>query len=230
MAVVTVESSGQFQHPFTGRARWALAAIVVIGPLLQAVAFLIGPELVDDPALRIASWGENQAIVGVGIALGFLAIPFLIGTFAAMAALSVRDSRRLAWVAAILLTFAMVGLAALHGVEMAAYWLVLAGEEAGAVTVLRAADIGLPGIVLLVAFLGCATLGIPILAIALWRSRLIPRIVPVLVLVFFVLDFPLAQPVVSHLVSRAAFAVAAWAVVTGYERPGAASALRSDST
>jgi hypothetical protein len=186
--------------------------------------------LVDDLAARAASWTENQAIVGVAIAVGFLAIPFLIGGFAATAVLSVRDSRRLAWAAATLLTFAMAGLAAIHGVEMAAYWLVLAGDEAAAVTVLRGADIGLPGIVLLVTFLGCAMLGLLILAAAVWRSRFIPRIVAVLLLAFFVLDFALAQPVVSHLVSLAAFAVVAWAVVTGYERRGAPAAPRSAST
>lgn len=216
--------SGQ-PHPFTGRARWAVAAIMVIGPLLQAIEFLIGTgPAAADPAARAAYWSENLPTVGLSITAGLLATPFLIGGFAAMAALSVRDSRKLAWAGAALLTVAMTSLAAVHGVLMAAYWLVLADEGPAAITLMAGANPGLPGIVLFVTFLGCATIGLATIAAALWRSRFVPRAVPVLLAAFFVLDFALAQGVIGHLVGLAAFTVLAWAVVTRYERHRGASA------
>lgn len=224
MAVLTAEPSGRLQHPFTGRVRWAVAATLVIGPLLQAVEFLIGTGPAGaDPAARVAYWSQNEAAVGVSITVGLLAMPFLIGGFGALAVLAASDSRRLSWVAAALLTVAVTSLAAVHGVLMAAYWLVLAGEGPTAITLMAGADFGLPGIVLFATFLGCATVGLLTMVACLWRSRFVPRVVPFLFLAFFVLDFALAQGVIGHLVGLAAFAVVAWAVLTRYERRRAAT-------
>lgn len=117
-------------HPYPGRGRWTVAAILVAGPALQAVEFLVGTNPRADAAARVAFWSENQGTVGVAITAGFLAVPFLLGGFAAMVAFSVRDSQRLAWAAAALLTFAMAGLAAVQGSLVAVYGLVLAGDEA----------------------------------------------------------------------------------------------------
>ena len=225
MTVVTVESSRQSQHPFTGRARWTAAAILIIGPLLQAVEFLIGTEPAGaDPAARVNYWSQNEAAVGLSITAGLLATPFLIAGFGALAVLAASDSRRLSWAAAALLTVAMTSLAAVHGVLIAAYWLVLADEGPSAITLMASAsaDVGLPGIVLFATFLGCATVGLLTMVACLWRSRFVPRVVPFLFLAFFVLDFALAQGVIGHLVGLAAFAVVAWAVLTDYERRRAA--------
>ena len=83
---------------------------------------------------------------------------------------------------------------------------------------LNGSDVGLPGAVLFVMFLGGAALGTVVLAAAMWRSPLVPRIAPVLVVAFAILDFALGQPVVSHLVGLAGSVVVAIAVVTGYAR------------
>jgi hypothetical protein len=145
-------------------------------------------------------------------------VPFLIGGAAVLVALTRGRSPRLAWVAGALMTFAMVGLGAVHGVEMAAYGLTRSGDLAAAKAVLDASDLGLPFVVLAVMFFGGAVFGTLTLAAATWRSPLVPRIVPVFMLAFGVLDFAIGQGVISHLVNLVGFSIVAVGVVTGYFR------------
>lgn len=221
---MTAQPPAQSEHPLTGLARWAAATVLIIGPVLQAIEFLIIPAPSADPNARVTMWSENLDAVGVSIAAGTLAIPFLIGGLAAMAALSMRDSRRLAWAAIALLTLGMGGLAAVHGVLVAAYGLQVGGDEGAAITVLSDGFRSLPGVVVVVMFFLGAALGILVLVAALWRSRFVPRVVPVLLLAFFVLDLLLSLGVIGHLVSLAASSVLAWAVITHYERPAPSTA------
>jgi hypothetical protein len=210
-------SAVEVRHPFTGTSRWIAAALVTVGALLQVVEFLLETPL-DDNAARVAYWADHTSQIAASQAAGLLAIPFLIGGFGVMVALSRDSSRRLAWTAAAFLTCAMVGLAAIHGLEMSAAGLVRGGNPAAAVSVLNGDNIGAPGIVLFILFLGGAALGTLTIAGALWRSPLAPRIVPVLILAFAVLDFAVGQPVVSHVVALVNGFILAWAVVTGYSR------------
>jgi hypothetical protein len=112
----------------------------------------------------------------------------------------------------------MVGLAAVHGAEMIAYGLVRTGNTAAAISALDSADMGLPGPVLLILFMGGAVLGTLTLAAAQWRSPFVPRVVPLFVLAFAILDFAVGWGVVSHSVALVGNAILAWAVVTGYSR------------
>jgi len=210
-------SAARVRHPFTGPARWVAAGLLVAGPLLQVIEFLLESPL-DDTAARVAYWAAHPTRIGLSMAVGLLAVPFLIGEFAVLVALSRERARRLAWAAAALLTLAMAGLAAVHGAEMIAYGLARSGNQAAAVAALEGSDVGLPGAVLFVMFLGGAALGILALAAALWRSPLVPRIAPVLIVGFAVLDFALRQPVLGHLVALAGSVVVAGAVVTRYAR------------
>ena len=205
------------RHPFTGTSRWIAAALVTVGALLQVVEFLFETPL-DDNTARVAYWADHMSQIAASQAAGLLAIPFLIGGFGVMVALSRESSRRLAWTAAAFLTCAMVGLAAIHGLEMSAAALVRGGNPAAAVSVRNGDNVGAPGIVLFILFLGGAALGTLTIAAALWRSPLAPRIVPVLVLAFAVLDFAVGSPVVSHVVALVNGLILAWAVVTGYSR------------
>ena len=116
------------------------------------------------------------------------------------------------------MTAAMVGLAAGHGYELAAYGLTLAGNLTGATSVLNAESLGLPGVVFLLLFLGGAVLGTLTLAIVIWRSPYIPRIVVLFMLAFAVLDFAVGQGVLSHLVNLVGFIILAVAVLKGYSR------------
>ena len=116
------------------------------------------------------------------------------------------------------MTFAMAGLAAIHGLELGAYGLARAGDTAAATAVLTGEHLGLPGAVLFVMFLGGAALGTLTLAAAMWRSPYLPRVAAVLVVAFAVLDFAAGWGVVSHVVLLASDMVVAIALVTGYFR------------
>jgi hypothetical protein len=218
MSTIIVEkrSAGILRSPFSGRARWVAAALLVTGALLQVVEFLLENPL-NDVAARVDYWGQHLTRIGFSESVGLLAVPFLLGAVAVEVALARVASRRLAWVAGSFMVCALTGLAAVHGVEMTAYGLVRAGNPSAAVTALEGSDLGLPGVVLLVLFLGGAALGVLTMSVALWRSPLVPRLAPVFLLAFIVLDLA-GWPVVSHVVALAGSAILAWAVITGYTR------------
>jgi len=202
---------------FTGFSRWVAAFVLVAGPLLQAIEFLLANDP-DDNAARVALWAEHPTRVGLSMASGVLAVPFLIGGFAVLVALTRARSPRLAWAVGAFLTFAMAGLAAVHGYELAAYGLAQSGDLAAATATLNGDNLGLPGAVMLIMFLGCAVLGTLTLAAAMWRSPLIPRIAVAFLLAFVVLDFALGEGIAGHLANLANFGIVAVAVVAGYYR------------
>jgi hypothetical protein len=202
---------------FTGATRWVVAILVIIGPLLQAIEFLLesGEE---ETTARVAFWSEFPSRTGLSMASGLLAVPFLLGGIAVIVALTRTHSRRLAWLGGAFMTFGMVGLGAAHGYELAAFGLAQAGNLAGAASVLNAESIGLPGIVLLLMFLGGAILGTFTMAVAIWRSPYVPRVVVLFMLAFAILDFAGGQGVISHLVNLVGFVILAVAILTGYSR------------
>jgi hypothetical protein len=204
-------------HPFRGRARWAAAALLITGALLQVVEFLLEGSG-GDSAGRVAYWSEHLTRIGLAQSAGILAVPFLLGGFGVMVALTRGRSPRLAWTAGCLLVCAMVGLAAVHGAEMIAYGLVRTGDTAAAAAALDNSESGLPAAVLFLLFLGGAVLGILTMSAALWRSPLVPRVMPVFLLAFAVLDFAVGWGVVGHSVALVGNAILAWAVLTGYSR------------
>ncbi len=210
---------------FTGPVRWMAAAVLVIGPLLQVIEFLTGDEA-DDNAARVAFWAAHPAQTGLSMASGLLAIPFLLGASVILVALTQSYSRRLAWAGGIFMTFGMTGLAAAHGYELAAFGLTLSGNLPVAATVLNGDTLGIAGIVLFIMFLGGVVLGSLTIAIAAWRSPLVPRIVVVFMVAFAILDFAVGQGDISHLVNLAGFIILAVAVVNGYLRQPVAAKTR----
>src|SRR5439155_5228449 len=172
----------------------------------------------------VAYWAADRGRIGLAESSGLVAVPFLIGSFGVVVALTRTSSPRPAWSGAVLLTMAMAGLAAVHGLEMAAYGLTRSGNLAAAKSVLDDDHLGPPGVVLIVMFFGGAALGTLALAAAIWRSPLVPRVATVVVLGFAVVDFALCQGVVSHTVNVGGLSLVAVAVVVGYSRkPGSVS-------
>jgi hypothetical protein len=229
MSSAVVESDTPFAPVslvFTGGRRWAAAAILVSGPLLQAIEFLLENPSPDN-SVRVADWAANPTRIELGMASGLLAVAFLIGGFAVLVALTRRPSPILAFAAAVFLTFGMAGLAAVHGYELAAYGLVRSGSPAAATAVLNGDHLGLAGPVFFVMFLGGGMLGLLTLAAAVWRSPHLPRIVTLFILAFVVLDAPLGQGLAGHLVNLIGFSIAAAAVVMGYSRTPHPTSWRS---
>ena len=172
----------------------------------------------DTAKARLAWWLEHPDRLEWSQAAGLLAIPFLIGGFAVMVALTRQHSRRLAGVAAVALTMAMTGLAGIHGVELAARLVAQAGQTDAAVSILDGTGFGAPGVVLIVMFLGGALVGTLTIYSAMWRSPYVPRLAVALGAAFVVLDFGVGMGVAGHLAALASGLVLAWAVVTGYVR------------
>jgi hypothetical protein len=203
---------------FSGPSRWVAAALVVVGAALQAVEFLLEPIADPEPAARVAWWLAHPERIELSKLAGFLAVPFLVGGFAVMVAMTRRHSRRLAAAAAVMLTAAMVGLAAVQGMELGALGAARAGSPEAAEIVLDAADLGLPGAAMMLVFLGGALSGTILLNISLWRSPYVPRLVVVFGVGFIVLDLVLGMGVAGHLAALVSGVTLAWAIVTGYAR------------
>jgi hypothetical protein len=136
-----------------------------------------------------------------------------------MAKLTRTPARRTTAVAVTMLTCGMVGLADVHGVEMAANWLVQSGHDEAALAVLDVSSPTVAGAAVFVLFIIGAMVGSIVLLVAQVRSPYVPRLAPVLLLTFMVLDFAAGSGVAGHAAGLASGAVLAWAVVTGYTRP-----------
>lgn len=215
---VIVEDSRTLSPVFAGRTRWAAAVLVTAGAALQVAEFLLEPGGNADSTQRIAWWLAHPDRIDLSKAAGMLAVPFLIGQFFVMVTIARRHSRRIATAAAVFLTAAMTGLAAIQGVEMAALWAAQAGHSDVAVSILDVSNPGLPGGVLFVLFLGGALFGTVTINVALWRSPYVPRLVVVFGVAFVIMDLVLGWGIAGHVAALAAGLVLAWAIVTGYQR------------
>lgn len=204
-------------HPIMGGKRWLAASIFLIGASLQVVEFLLEPGF-DHPAARISWWLDHSTRVDWSQACGILAIPFLLVGAAIMWRLARADSPKIALTALIILSTAMIGLGLVHGVELAARWVAIAGDSPAAESILEASDPRLPGMVGFVMFMPMAIAGNLLLMIALLRSRFLPRTLAILLLGFVILDFAADQELIAHLTDLATGAIVAWAIVTGYQR------------
>src|SRR5262249_3886671 len=58
---------------------------------------------------------------------------------------------------------------------------------------------GAPAVALGIMFIVCAVVGLVLTALALWRSRVVPRAVPILMIAFIVTDVALQQPLIGPL-------------------------------
>ncbi|HET7683668.1 MAG TPA: hypothetical protein VFK34_08390 [Marmoricola sp.] len=203
--------------PLDRRASWAAAALFVLGGAFQLAEFLL-ERSPDAPGARVDWWLAHDGRTQLSQAVGLLAVPLMIGGFLYGYRLIREQSRRLSLVAISLLVIAMVGLGMVHGIEFAARWAAVAGHRAAATDILQASNPGLPGIVGFVMFLGCAVLGNVLVAVALWRSRYVPRVVAVLVIAFAVLDFAAGQGLAAHVLDLGTDGLFAWAFLSGYVR------------
>lgn len=202
---------------FAGASRWVVAAALLGAGVTQMVGQLLEVEE-DKAAPRVAYWASHTTSTGVTMTLWLVSVPLFIGSVAALIALTRQSSRRLAWIGGSCMIVALTGLAAVIGLELGAYWRVLAGDLAGATGVLDSKDFGLPGVVLLAMFIGGAMIGSVLLAVAMWRSPLLPRVTAVLLVAFAVTDMLLGRAEIGHVLNLAWSAVAAWAVLTAYVR------------
>ncbi len=205
------------EYPVARGLRWPAAVVLLLGGGLQLTEFLLEPEQSDSHA-RVQWWLTHGTRLQLSQALGLVAVLLLLIGVCVLWRLAREDSRRLASVALVMTASAMVGLAAVHGIELAAYWAARSAGESAAVSILDVQSPGIAGTVGFIMFLPMAVIGNLVMAVALWRSRYVPRPVAWLLVAFVLLDFVAGQGVISHATTFAQGILLAWAVVTGYQR------------
>jgi hypothetical protein len=92
---------------FSGGARLVAACLLILGPLLQVVEFLLEYTPQTDPTSRVAFWAAEPARVELGMTAGLLAVPFLLYRTGVFVALTRQASKRLAWAGIVALSIAV---------------------------------------------------------------------------------------------------------------------------
>ena len=123
---------------------------------------------------------------------------------------------RLARVGAGFAVTGFCGLAAVHGFEAAEVAMLDGGvttRRAGRRDRTLQPALAIP---IMAMFLGALTIGLPLVLVALWRSRTVPRPAILLLFVFMIVDFAGPEmPLPSHAISFVAFVWMAVAILRG---------------
>jgi multisubunit Na+/H+ antiporter MnhB subunit len=194
--------------------RSACAATLLLGTGLQAASFpLLTAADLDGHYEQVAA---SPGLADVSLVLNVLAMPFLVGGAAVYVYLGQRRSPRLAWTGGLLLASGLVLLATMMGREVITYALAQDGvlPPAEVADLLRTVDT-VPAMVVQIVFLLGVALGLLLTAVALWRSRAVPRPAIVGLVAFLVVDIA-GRPVEAHLL---AFLSAGWIAVSVLQAP-----------
>jgi len=202
--------------------RLAAAATLVLGAVLNAGMWLaLGSNLDSHETIDYLQWiADHPGRANLAAALGLLAMPFLFGTVLVYVLLSRKRSPRLAYAGGILLGCGFFGLSAILGSEIPVSNL----AQNGGIDLAALANVSddtlissaAPSIVLALLFFPGAVFGLLTMAVALWRSRAVPRGAVVLIAAFVILDFGLQLAVPAHLIlAAAAFWMASAVLLAG---------------
>jgi hypothetical protein len=214
----TTASPAPSYPPAPPLSRWAVAAMLVGGATLQLIEELIEPPFADDGA-RFDWMAAHTTTHAVDVVIGLLAIPLLIGSILQLGRRAWRMPR-LARVGVALSVVGFSALAAVHGFEGAEVAFLDGGVTPATATAATASIQPALAVPLMAMFLGTLTIGLPLLMVALWRSRSVPRGAILLVFVFMLVDFAapdMAFP--SHGFSFIAFVWMAVAIVLDRRNP-----------
>jgi hypothetical protein len=216
--VTTSAAPAPTSPPTRPLSRWTVAAMLVGGATLQLIEEVIEPPFANDAA-RFDWMAAHTTTHAVDVIIGLLAIPLLIGGTLQLA----RRAWRMPRLAQVGVAFSVVGfstLAAVHGFEAAEVAFLDSGVSAATATAATTSLQPALAVPLLAMFLGTLTIGLPLLMVALWRSRSVPRGAILVVFVFMLVDFAgpdMAFP--SHGFSFIAFVWMAVAIVLDRRNP-----------
>jgi hypothetical protein len=218
LAVADRESSPAAR--FTPLGRLAAAGTLVVGATCQVLAFALIPDY-DKTVDRLQWVAEHPTQAQISKTFDLLAVPFLLGGVIVYVLLARERAPRLAWAGGIQLGLGMCGLMTVQGYETLEFAL----AQDGRFDLRALADVvdnlsTAPEVAMGIMFIVCAVLGIGVTAVALWRSRAVPRAVPLLLVVFIVTDAALSQPLLGHVIALVAAVWVAYSIV----RAGGASA------
>jgi hypothetical protein len=192
--------------------RISAAAILAGGATLQLVEELIEPPFATD-AERFTWQAQHSTLHAIDVGIGLLAVPLLIASVLLLARLAARMPR-LARAGAALGVVGFCGLAAVHGFEYAELAMLDAGVTPATVEAAAASVQPAIAIPMFATFLGAVVAGLPLLLVALWRSRSVPRGAIVILFAFMAVDFVGPEmPVPAHGLSFIAFTWIAFAIL-----------------
>jgi hypothetical protein len=185
------------QHPedpmITTPARMFAVACLVSTALLSAISVLLQPEFSAEPAERLAAM-DAAGTAGVASLLTFVLaqLPFMIAAVA-IALLARTRSPRLAVAGGAFAVVGGFGHAVFGGIGMA--YLAMssdAANRAALADVVTRVESGVAVLFMAAGLLG-TVIGLVLLGIALFRSRVVPRWIPVALWAFIVTEFVLTN-------------------------------------
>jgi hypothetical protein len=206
---------------FGSAGRLAAALTLVLGAGFQLASFILEPA--NDETIDRLRWvAEHPERANLAKLCDVLAMPFLIGAALVYVLLSRERSPRLAYAAGTLLGFGLVGLSIVQGAETLEFGL----AQDGRIDLTTLADVIddvsiAPAIAMILMLLIGGFFGLLAMALALWRSRAVPRGAVLLIPAFVLVDFILQQGLVAHVIEFVAACWIAWAVLrAGRAAPG----------
>ena len=169
--------------------RIGAAATLVLGAGLQLVSFSIEPA--SDKTIDRLRWIVDHPDQANLVKLcDVLAMPFLLGSALVYVLLSRERSPRIAYAAGILLGTGLVGLSVVQGYETTQFGLAQDGRFELATLADAIDDLTIPpAIAMIVMLLVGGVFGLLGMAVALWRSRAVPRAAVLLIPAFVIVDF-----------------------------------------
>lgn len=170
-----------------------LATILVVQPALQLAEQATDPQLGASShgaavAVQVAAIAQHPHLRLLSVLLGIAALVLFVPMVLTIRRLLRVRSPRLARAGSALCLTGVIAFAALHGMDLATLAVIQApGVEhvtaAGAITSSSASG------PLTVVFLVGMMIGMLLLSVGLWRTRVVPRAAAVLLVAFLVLDF-----------------------------------------
>lgn len=168
--------------------RVVAATSLVATAVLSAVAVLLEPEFPAEATDRLASMAEGGTSVAISaVAFTLSQLPFLVGVVL-IALYSFAASPKLAVAGGILASLGGFGHAVFGGIALSQLAMADSPETAAMGEVVEAIESG-PAIPFMAMGLLGTVLGVLLLGVALFRSRLVPRWIPVALWGFLVVEF-----------------------------------------
>ncbi len=190
--------------PASRRSRRALVVLLLLAPLLELAETLLSPLRGGSTADDLRAIAAHQPAFVVSVLFGIAATVLYVPAFLGLAVLSRPRARKLSAVAGAVAVLSMLGFMGVRMLQAFELQAVRQNLPTGLGAQLVDGAGGTPlGTVFLVLFLGGSVIGVPLLAVAVWRARLapIPAVVLFLVFPFVALLVPGHMgPVVSHAV------------------------------
>jgi hypothetical protein len=177
----------------TTPARLLAATSLVAAALLSAVSVALQPEFAADPAARLAAIAAAGTSATVSLlAFAVSQLPFLVAVVA-IARLAHAGAPRLAATGGALATVGGFGHAVFGGIGLSYLAMsVDAGDRAVFADAVTRVESG-PALVFMAGGMLGTVLGLVLLGVALFRSRVVPRWIPVALWAFLVTEFALTS-------------------------------------